>query len=115
VLQCSHAFVEVAVDRGAGPFRSMHVEARRCTRCGALAMSALEAQRFFAQPALGGDETERDRRPTRVGCSAPSCFGNLDQVTLGWDRRWLVVEQCARCAAVIVDPAAIERLRALRR
>ncbi len=100
--------------RGAGPFRAAHVEVTRCTNCGVIVLDSNEAARFLADPELGGDATERDRKPTRMPCPTPGCFGSLDEVTLGWATKWVVLEQCPRCHLLVADPGELETVTGLR-
>lgn len=100
--------------RGAGPFRAAHVEVTRCTSCGVVVLSSDEAKRFLADPELGGDATERDRKPTRMPCATSMCFGSLDEVTLGWGTKWVVLEQCPRCHLLVADPGELEAVTGLR-
>ena len=98
-----------------GAFRSAEVETQRCTKCKAQVLESEEARRFLGDPELGKNATERDRKPTRIGCPTPECYGSLDQVTLGWGARWVVMEQCPRCLLLVADPGEIEAATGLRR
>lgn len=112
--RCRSALEGSRLVRGDGPFRAAHVDVTRCSRCGVVLLDADEAKRFLTDPALGGDATERDRQPTRFGCATPMCFANLDQVTLGWGSKWVVLEQCPRCHALLADPGELEAVTGLR-
>ena len=101
--------------RDGGAFRSAEVETRRCQKCKAQVLESDEARRFLGDPELGKNATERDRKPTRMACPTPGCFGSLDQVTLGWGARWVVMEQCPKCLLLVADPGEIEAATGLRR
>lgn len=111
--RCHGALEGGRLARGEGPFRSAHVDVTRCRRCGVIVLDAAEARRFLADPELGRDATERERKPTRMACSTEGCFSNLDQVTLGWGERWLVLEQCPRCLLLLADPGELESVTGL--
>jgi len=112
--RCRGPLDEARLTRGGGPFRSAHVDVTRCRRCGVIVLSASEAKRFLSDPELGHDATERDRKPTRLPCCTPQCFGNLDEVTLGWGQKWVVLEQCPRCHLLLADPGELEMIAGLR-
>jgi hypothetical protein len=78
-----------------------------------IVLEAGEARRFLPEPELGHDATERERKPTRMACSTEGCFSNLDQVTLGWGARWIVLEQCPRCLLLLADPGELEAVTGL--
>jgi Zn-finger nucleic acid-binding protein len=113
--RCRSSLDEARLARGGGPFRSAHVEVTRCRGCGVIVLDPNEAKRFLADPELGGDATERDRKPTRLACATPHCFANLDEVTLGWGQKWVVLEQCPRCHLLLADPGELEAVTGLRR
>lgn len=98
-----------------GAFRSVELETRRCTKCKAQIIESEQARRFLGTPELGRNATERDRKATRQACPTPECFGSLDQVTLGWGARWVVMEQCPKCLLLVADPGEIEAATGLRR
>jgi len=112
--RCRNRLAEGKLTRGDGPFRSAHIDVTRCRGCGVLVLDADEARRFLADPELGGDATERDRKVTRMACTRPRCFANLDEVTLGWGARWVVLEQCPRCHLLLADPGELEAVTGLR-
>lgn len=103
------------VRSGDGAFREVEVKTRRCSACKAQVLESEEARSFLGNPELGKNATERDRKTTRMACPTPECFGTLDQVTLGWGSRWLVMEQCPRCLLLIADPGELEAATGLRR
>lgn len=112
--RCAGALSAGRIGRGGGPFRGGELEVLRCARCKVLVLPAGEAERLLSDPELGHDATERDRKTTRMGCPTPGCFANLDEVTLGWGKRWLVAEQCPRCRALLLDPGELEVITGLR-
>ena len=112
--RCHGALDGARLVRGGGPFRSAHVDVTRCTRCGVIVLDPEESKRFLSSQQLGHDATERDRKSTRMACCTPRCFGSLDEVTLGWGPKWVVIEECPRCHLVLADAGELEAITGLR-
>jgi hypothetical protein len=49
-----------------------------------------------------------------MACPTERCFANLDEVTLGWGTRWIVLEQGPRCLLLVADPGELEAVTGLR-
>jgi hypothetical protein len=60
---------------------------------------------------VGGGMSERDRKPTRVGC--PACMANLDKLTLSWGTQFVEVEQCPRCRTMLLDAGEFPKVFAI--
>lgn len=101
-------------DEGAPHYReAAPVRARQCSSCNVTVFDVAELAERFRRSAvrLSGSAADRGHVATRSGC--PGCFATIEEVTLSWGDRWLVLEECPRCGMLVLDEGELEMLGAM--
>jgi hypothetical protein len=93
--RCAHDLesIPISVPRGGGSYREVRdfaATGHRCTRCGLGVVSGPVVDELMKRMPVGGGMSERDRKPTRLGC--PHCMGNVDEVLLSWGTAFVEIE-----------------------
>lgn len=111
--RCTHALesIPISVSRGQGGYRELadfSATGHRCPRCGLGVVSGPVVDELMKRVPVGGGMSERERKPTRLGC--PHCMGTVDAVLLGWGRSFVEIEQCPRCRTMLLDAGELPRV-----
>lgn len=111
--RCAHTLeaIPISVPRGAGGYRELAdfaATGHRCSRCGLGVISGSVVDELMKRLPVGGGMSERDRKPTRLGC--PHCMANVDEVLLSWGTSFVEVEQCPRCRTMLLDAGELPRV-----
>jgi hypothetical protein len=111
--RCTHRLevVPISVARGGGGYRELAdfaATGHRCSACGLGVVSGPVVDELMRRLPVGGGMSERDRKPTRLGC--PACMGSVDEVLLSWGSSFVEVEQCPRCRTMLLDAGELPRV-----
>lgn len=85
-------------------------EGYACAACGVGVVPGHVVNELMRGIDVGGRMTERDRDTTRLACPTENCFANLDRVTLSWEHEFVEIEQCGRCATMLLDPGEFPKV-----